>query len=74
MKSNDDKCHLIVVNEENVSITLGQEIIESSDSVVLLGANIDKKLNFSEHVSNLLKKKQSKMTRLGKNFKIFEPK
>ena len=43
MKSNDDKCHLIVANEEKVSITLGQETIESSDSVVLLGINIDKK-------------------------------
>ena len=43
MKSNDDKCHLIIANEEKVSITLGQETIESSDSVVLLGINIDKK-------------------------------
>ena len=43
MKSNDDKCHLIVANQENVSITLGQETIEAADSVVLLGINIDKK-------------------------------
>ena len=40
MKSNDDKCHLIVANQENVSINIGQETIEASDSVVLLGINI----------------------------------
>ena len=66
MKSNDDKCHLIVANEENVSITLGQETIESSDSVVLLGINIDKKLNFSEHVSTLLKKGNQKLHALAR--------
>ena len=31
MKSNDDKCHLIVANENNVSITLGKECIEAED-------------------------------------------
>ena len=56
MKSNDNKCHLIVANQENISVTLGQEIIEASDSVVLLGINIDKKLHFNEHISTLLKK------------------
>ena len=43
MKSNDDKCHLIVADQEHFSITLGQETIKASDSVVLLGSNIDKK-------------------------------
>ena len=60
MKSNDDKCHLIVANQENVSITLGQETIEASDSVVLLGINIDKKLNFNGHILTMLKKGNQK--------------
>ena len=51
MKSNDDKCHLIVCNQKDVSITL---------SVELLGVNIDTNLNFNEHVTNLCKKSESK--------------
>ena len=67
MKSNDGKWrHLIVANEENVSITLGQETIEASDSVVLSVINIDKKLNFSEHVSTLLKKGNQKLHALAR--------
>ena len=30
MKSNDDKCHLIVCNRDNVTVTLGNETIEGS--------------------------------------------
>ena len=37
MKSNDDKCHLIVANIDNISVSLGNEIIETSNSVKLLG-------------------------------------
>ena len=43
MKSNDDKCHLIVANQENISIALGNQCIEAEDSVELLGIKIDKK-------------------------------
>ena len=42
MKSNDDKCHLIIANQENVSVTLGNEIIEATNSVELLGVKISK--------------------------------
>ena len=44
MKSNDDKCHLIVCNQKDVSITLGSENIEKSSSVELLGVVIDTNL------------------------------
>ena len=58
MKSNDDKCHLIVCN---VSVTLGNETIMESNSVELLGVNIDKNLNFNEHVTGLCKKANQKL-------------
>ena len=61
MKSNDDKCHLIVADQEHFSITLGQETIEASDSVELSGINIDKKLNFNEHIPTMLKKGNQKL-------------
>ena len=60
-KPNADKCHLIVPNKTNVSVTLGNECIEAEDSVTLLGVVIDKKLDFSLHISNLLKKGNQKL-------------
>ena len=56
MKSNVDKCHLILVNNNDVSVTLGNETINESTTVDLLGVKIDDNLNFNEHVSKLCKK------------------
>ena len=57
MKSNEDKCHLLFVNQqENVSIKLGDETIAGSTTVDLLGVKIDNMLHFNEHVSKLCKK------------------
>ena len=66
MKANDDKCHLLVANQENVSVTLGNEIIEATDSVELLGVTIDKNLDLTEHVSNLSKKGNQKLHALAR--------
>ena len=66
MKPNDDKCHLIVSNQDNVSVTLGNEIIEATDSVDLLGVTIDRSLNFNEHVTNLCKKGNQKLHALAR--------
>ena len=43
MKSNDDKCHLLVDHQENVSVAIGNEIIAATNSVELLGVKIDEK-------------------------------
>ena len=66
MKSNDDKCHLIGCNQNDVSITLGSENIVESSSVELLGVNIDTNLNFNEHVTNLCKKANQKLHALAR--------
>ena len=66
MKANDDKCHLLVANQENVSVTLGNKIIEATDSVELLGVTIDKNLDLNEHVSNLCKKGNQKLHALAR--------
>ena len=66
MKSNTDKMHLII-NDTNKNYTskgciyLNNEFIESEKSVKLLGVTIDNKLNFTEHVSNLIKKGNQKL-------------
>ena len=61
MKANNDKCHLIVPNHSDVSVSLGKEHIIAGDSVTLLGVVIDSKLDFSDHVTNLLKKGNQKL-------------
>ena len=71
MKSNDDKCHLIVANHDKVSVRLGGETIKGSNSVELLGVTIDNNLNFTEHVSYLCKKVIKNY--MPKNFKILKP-
>ena len=46
MKANKDKCHLIVSNDEHVSMKLEKIEIEGSNCERLLGVKIDSKLNF----------------------------
>ena len=61
MKPNNDKCHLKVCNHNQLSVTLGKEKIETSDSVELLGVMIDKNLNFTDHLSKLCKLANQKL-------------
>ena len=56
MKSNTDKCHLFIVNNQDNDIKIGNDIITSTTSVKLLGVTIDNKLNFNEHVKIYAKK------------------
>ena len=58
MKSNTDKCHLIIVNNQDKSIKIGKDVITSETRVKLLGVTIDNKLNFNEHVDNICKKSE----------------
>ena len=66
MKSNEDKCHLFVVNTEDVAVKFGNEIISMCSSVDLLGITIDNTLNFNEYVSNLCKKGSQKLHALAR--------
>ena len=66
MKPNNGKCHLIVCNQEQLTVTLGNESIDSTNSVELLGVTIDKTLNFTEHVSDLCRKGNQKLHALAR--------
>ena len=46
MKWNDDKCKLIIVNTNNVSLNMGNATIEASESVKLFGVSMDNELKF----------------------------
>ena len=70
MKSNSDKCHLIVAENEhrpayisNCCIYLDQqnELLHSEIIVKLLGLWIDNKLKFGEHIKTLLRKGNQKL-------------
>ena len=43
-------------HSEDISFSLGENIVRCEDSVILLGVTIDFQLNFDEHISNVCKK------------------
>ena len=66
MKTNDDKCHLIVSTTEATEIQIGDYSIKNSDNEKLLGVYIDNKLNFDYHVDQLCKKASKKLRALAR--------
>ena len=66
MKANPEKCNLIVNSSENVTINVNGNTIKSSEKVKLLGINIDKKLNFKDHIDQMCKKANQKLNALSR--------
>ena len=66
MKTNEDKCYLIVSTNELTEIQIGDFSIKNSDSEKLLGANIDSKLNFDCHANHSCNKANKKLRALAK--------
>ena len=67
LKLNADKCHLLISNHNtDIHIKVGEEVIECSNSVKLLGVTIDNNLNFKDQVSNLCKKASQKLHALAR--------
>ena len=76
MKLNQDKCHLLVsgYKNENVWANIENEKIWESNKQKLLGLDIDRNLNFNEHVSALCRKAGNKLFALVRlsNFMNFQ--
>ena len=66
MKTNEDKCHLIVSTTEATEIQIGDYSIKNSNNEKLLGVYIDNKLNFDYHVDQLCKKANKKLRALAR--------
>ena len=66
MKANKDKCHFIVSSNEHVSMELDNIEIEKSNCKRLLGIKIDSKLNFKEHLDQIIKKASRKISTLSR--------
>ena len=66
MKTNEDKCHLIVSSNEATEIQIGDFSIKNIENEKLLGVYIDSKLNFDFHVNQLCKKASKKLRALSR--------
>ena len=61
MKSNPDKCHLLVSTNDNVKIRTGNFQIENTKREKFLGTQFDSKLSFNYHLSEICKKASRKL-------------
>ena len=66
MKSNADKCHLLVSTNKAVNIKIDNFDITNSNCEKLLGVKFDHKLTFDDHVSELCKKATKKIHALAR--------
>ena len=66
MKTNENKCHLIVSTNELTEIQIGDFSIKNSVNETLLGVSIDSKLNFDIHVNHLCNKTNKKLEALAR--------
>ena len=55
MKPNPDK-FIVLGNTGSYTLQIGDITIKSASSVTLLSATVDSKLNFNEHINNIVKK------------------
>ena len=60
MKSNDDKCRLLVSTKAKVKIKLGRQEIANSKHEKLSGVHLDSKLSLNYHKSEICKKASPK--------------
>ena len=69
MKLNADKCHLFVFGQSSdypVTVRIGNSEVVNSSEENLLGAQIDNKLSFDNHVSKLCHKASNKLYALAR--------
>ena len=56
MKANISKCHLLVNKKDEVTIRIVDTEIKNSEFENLLGIKVDTKLNFNEHLNDIISK------------------
>ena len=57
MKANPDKFYFIILgNKGSHTLQIGDIITKSVSSVTLLDITLDSKLNFKEHINDIIKK------------------
>ena len=66
MKSNADKCHLLVNSNEKVTIKIGSHEIFNTKHEKLLGVYLDSGLSFDYHISEICQKASRKVWALAR--------
>ena len=66
MKANQDKCHLIMSKNENVSMYNAPFEIKNTNCEKVLGIKADRRLNFCEHFDDIIKKASRKIYALSR--------
>ena len=66
MKSNADKCPLLVRSNEKVTIKIGSHEIANTKRERLLGVHLDRGLSFDYHISEICKKESRKVCALAR--------
>ena len=66
MKSNPDKCHLLVSTNDNVKISIGNIQKENTRREKLLGIQFENKLSYDYRLSKICKKASRKLYALGR--------
>ena len=62
MKANPDKFQFMILESTGShTLKIGYITIKSASSVTILGITIDSKLNFKEHINNIVKKAYCKL-------------
>ena len=56
LKSNADKCHLLVSPSGAVSLRVSEYVIKKSECEKLLGVKFDNKLTFEKHITDICRK------------------
>ena len=54
LQANADKCRLILSTDEPCSIDIDNQVIKNSNNKKLLQINLNKRLGFDTHVTNIL--------------------
>ena len=66
MKANQDKFHLIISKNENVSIHIGPFEIKNGICEKLLGIKVISRLSFNEHLAGIIEKTSHKISALSR--------
>ena len=66
MKSNEDKCHVVLSRHEDMHVKVSTSHIKNSCSEKLLGVKIDSDLNSEEHISSISKEASAKLNALAR--------
>ena len=68
LKANQEKCHFLSSLDINTKFLLPACILENSVSQKIIGVTIDRKMNFTKHVTNLCDKASKKIQTLARIF------